>query len=76
MRALGSAILFFALNLIGLGLGPWAIGALSDALEFTYGSDSLRYALLYLIPIMSVWCATHYFLASKTIRVDLANAPR
>ena len=76
MRALGSAILFFALNLIGLGIGPWAIGALSDALVPAYGSDSLRYALLYIIPIMSLWCATHYLLASKSIRLDLANAPR
>ena len=30
MRALASAILFFILNLIGLGLSPWAIGLLSD----------------------------------------------
>ena len=32
MRALASAILFFILNLIGLGMGPWAVGFLSDQL--------------------------------------------
>jgi len=75
MRALASAILFFALNLIGLGLGPWAIGALSDALVASHGIDSLRYALLYLIPPVSVWCAIHYLLASRSIRADLTLAP-
>ncbi|MED5341687.1 MAG: MFS transporter, partial [Pseudomonadota bacterium] len=39
MRALASAILFFILNLIGLGLGPWAIGLLSDLLAPTLGQE-------------------------------------
>ena len=76
MRALGSAILFFVLNIIGLGLGPWVIGALSDHLASTHGSNSLGKALLYVIPVISLWCATHYLLAAKTIRADLAKAPR
>ncbi|KRO71108.1 MAG: MFS transporter, partial [OM182 bacterium BACL3 MAG-120507-bin80] len=37
MRAMASAILFFILNLIGLGMGPSAVGFLSDYLEPTYG---------------------------------------
>ena len=39
MRALASAILFFILNLIGLGLGPWAVGVLSDLLAPTLGQS-------------------------------------
>ena len=39
MRALASAILFFILNLIGLGLGPWSVGLLSDYLEPTHGLE-------------------------------------
>jgi MFS family permease len=46
MRARATAILLFFLNLIGLGLGPWLIGELSDALEPSYGKLSLRYALV------------------------------
>lgn len=45
MRAMASAILFFILNLIGLGLGPWAVGALSDFLREMHGSEQLRLAL-------------------------------
>ena len=44
MRALASAVLFFILNLIGLGLGPLAIGMVSDWLAPTYGVESLRWA--------------------------------
>lgn len=44
MRALSSAVLFLVLNIIGLGLGPYIVGALSDYFTPTYGSESLRYA--------------------------------
>lgn len=75
MRALASAILFFILNLIGLGLGPWAIGLLSDLLAPTLGQESLRQAMLYLLPAMMAWSVVHFYLASRTLKEDLANAP-
>ncbi len=75
MRALSSAVLFFILNMIGLGLGPWFVGLLSDSLASTYGSESLRNAMLYLLPIVSLWSATHFLLAGRTLRADLAAAP-
>ncbi|MEC8697497.1 MAG: MFS transporter [Pseudomonadota bacterium] len=75
MRALASAILFFILNLIGLGLGPWVIGMLSDLLAPTLGQESLRHAMLYLLPAMMTWSVVHFYLASRTLKEDLANAP-
>jgi MFS family permease len=46
MRAMTSAILFLVLNLIGLGLGPWLVGVLSDVLrEMNGGTEQLRLAL-------------------------------
>jgi len=75
MRALASAILFFILNLIGLGLGPFSIGALSDYLQPVEGVQSLRLAMLYLVPIAVAWSAAHFVLASRTLREDLAAAP-
>ncbi|MED6342539.1 MAG: MFS transporter [Pseudomonadota bacterium] len=74
-RALASAILFFILNLIGLGLGPWVIGLLSDLLAPTLGQESLRHAMLYLLPAMMTWSVVHFYLASRTLKEDLANAP-
>lgn len=45
MRAMVSAILFFILNLIGLGLGPLVLGALADIIGHYKGADALREAL-------------------------------
>lgn len=70
MRAVASAIYFLALNLIGMGLGPLVVGVLSDAIAPTYGMDSLRYALLFVAPIMLAWGALHFFLASSYIREE------
>lgn len=75
MRAMSSATFFFILNIIGLGTGPWTVGILSDYLAPTYGIDSLRYAMLYIIPAISVWSVCHFYLAAKTLRGDLAAAP-
>ncbi|MDF1764827.1 MAG: MFS transporter [Gammaproteobacteria bacterium] len=75
MRAMASAILFFILNLIGLGLGPLFIGLLSDYLAPTLGVESLRYAMVYLIPTALFWSSCHFMLAARTLRDDLANAP-
>jgi len=75
MRAMSSAILFFILNIIGLGAGPWTIGMLSDYLEPSLGSDSLRTAMLYVIPAVLVWSSWHFYLASRNLRQDLEAAP-
>lgn len=72
MRSVASAIILFIVNIIGLGLGPLTVGILSDALQPYYGADSLRYALLSLV-FVSLWTATHYFLAGRTLRADLAR---
>jgi predicted MFS family arabinose efflux permease len=71
MRALASAILLFVLNLIGLGLGPVAAGALSDFLKPEYGEMSIRYSLFILAVFGNLWSASHYYFASKTLRNDL-----
>lgn len=74
MRALASAILFFVLNLIGMGMGPFLTGVLSDLLEPSYGDQSLRYALVCLV-FVYIWSGAHYLIACKSLREDLANAP-
>ena len=71
MRALASAILLFVLNLIGLGLGPVAAGALSDYLKPEYGVESIRYSLFILAVFGNLWAAAHYYFASRTLREDL-----
>ena len=46
MRSTASAIYLFILNLIGLGLGTWVIGSISDALTGRFGDEALRYSAM------------------------------
>jgi len=75
MRTLASALLAFIANIIGLGIGPLIIGALSDFLNPSLGAESLRYAMLLIIPIVQFWALTHFFLAARSLRQDMAAAP-
>jgi len=70
MRATSIAIIYMCANLIGLGLGPLATGALSDALRPLLAQDSLRYALLIMCPGY-LWAAWHLLDASKTVTRDV-----
>ncbi|GIS69897.1 MAG: MFS transporter [Gammaproteobacteria bacterium] len=70
MRSVAASINLFVGNIIGLGLGPYAVGAISDALQPIYGGNSLRYALSALA-IISVWSALHFFLGGRCIRDGL-----
>lgn len=73
MRAMSIALTFLFANLIGMGLGPLAAGALSDALSPFSGPDSLRYALLILCPGY-LWAAWHLWRASRTVARDVRAA--
>jgi MFS transporter, Spinster family, sphingosine-1-phosphate transporter len=62
-RAMASAVLLFAQNLIGLGLGPLFFGMLSDGIKPTAGDESVRWvlygaALLGVIPSFFFWRAS------------------
>jgi hypothetical protein len=75
MRAVASAVLLFIINLIGLGAGPQFVGLLSDWLRPTFGVESIRYALLYVVLAGSAWSAVHYVLGARTLRRDLQAGP-
>lgn len=63
MRATMSAIALFAMNLIGGGLGPIAIGQLSDRF-------GLRAAMIMLI-VFVAWASVHYLLGARSYVRDL-----
>lgn len=45
-RAFTGALLLLVFNIIGLGLGPFLTGVLSDVLSTAFGGESLRWALI------------------------------
>lgn len=75
MRALTSAVFFFFINLIGLGLGPLIVGFMSDRLPATSLGSPLATAMLLVGCAASLWGALHYLIASRHIRGDLAASP-
>jgi predicted MFS family arabinose efflux permease len=76
MRAMSSAVLFFILNIIGLGLGPLVVGWVSDMLAGQFGNESIKYSLMSVVFIFNIWCVFHYWMASKTVTADLALVPK
>lgn len=69
-RAMATAIMVFAQNLIGLGLGPLAFGMLSDALKPFAGADSVRW-VLYGAAWLGVFPAWFLWRASRRLKADL-----
>jgi MFS transporter, Spinster family, sphingosine-1-phosphate transporter len=72
MRATSIAIILLFANFLGLGLGPLAAGALSDAFRPLAGEASLRYALLAMCPGY-LWAGWHLWQASRTVTGDLPD---
>lgn len=78
-RALGSALLLLVINLVGLGLGPWLVGALSDVMNNFYlaagdaavsaKAQGLRVALAIMVCI-NLWSFVHYMIAARTLERD------
>ena len=72
MRATASAIFLFINNLIGIGLGTYAIGALSDSLAAQFSDESLRYSILAGTGFYIV-AAALFFLAARWLDQDWEN---
>jgi len=75
MRATTMALMMLLSNLIGMGVGPQAVGMLSDLLRPKVGQDSLRYAML-LMSLIAVWAAYHFWKVGDTIKADLLSVPQ
>ena len=70
-RAMATAVMLFAQNLIGLGLGPLFFGMLSDLFKPMAGAESVQWVLfgaawLGLVPALFFW------LASRRLNIELA----
>ena len=69
MRATASASFLLINNLIGLGVGPFLIGRLSDALKHSYGTEALRYAAV-AVTAFYLLAALLMFLAAPRLRLN------
>jgi MFS family permease len=73
MRAMAAALLIFIISVLGQGLGPQAIGLMSDLFKASAGEDSLRWAMS--VIVLTKFLATWQFaLAGKHLDEDIAAA--
>jgi MFS family permease len=86
MRSVATSLLLFVQTLIGFGIGPWAVGQISDWLRpegmslplfgsVGQGVDSLRWALV-IVGVINVWSAFHYFHGARYLLADLAASQK
>lgn len=77
-RASAAAVFIFCSSMIGTGLGPLVIGALSDLYQARTGQDSLRWALLTVVmidcPLLIGAFARVHQLQRRRLRTDAGAA--
>ena len=69
MRTTASASFLFINNLIGIGLGTYLLGLISDSLSAQFAEESLRYSILAGTGFY-VLAALLYVIASRNLRRD------
>lgn len=72
-RAITASLLLFFVNLVGVGIGPYVVGALSDARLAEHGANSLRFALM-IVPPLFLWAAAHLAIVARALATDLQHA--
>jgi len=73
-RATATAVLLFVANLIGLGLGPLAVGILSDVLSAQGHSeaDAIKWSMMS-FALLAAPCAWLFWSARKTMREEIVS---
>jgi MFS family permease len=72
-RAIAAAVYMLTFNLIGLGLGPLAVGILSDVYAPALGDQSLRWAMCTVL-LVSLGGILAYARAGQSVPADLASS--
>jgi MFS family permease len=72
VRALSLAVMGLLSALVGSGLGPLAVGLLSDRLRPLVGAESLRYSLASMTALI-LWGVLHLHLASRHLRDEFED---
>ena len=73
-RVLSGALLLLVMNLIGLGLGPTFLGAISDYFQPSHPQNSLQLAFYTLIPFYVLAVLLHLSLARVLKREELQGS--
>ena len=70
LRAVGSAAFLFFSTGIGLSLGPFLAGLISDSLTGVVAGNSLGWSLT-ILTLLKLWAGLHFFIAAARLRRDI-----
>jgi predicted MFS family arabinose efflux permease len=73
-RAMASALYLALTNIVGIGLGTWLIGIVSDLYAARYGAASIQHALLATVPGTAVITSLIYVWAARSLIADLPRS--
>jgi MFS family permease len=76
MRAMAAALVAMAFNVVGTGLGPLAVGVMSDVLAPRLGVAAIRYAILVPATIAMLGAAACFARGATHVAAELADAAR
>lgn len=74
-RATATAVLLFVINLVGLGLGPLGVGAISDLLSGPMGlgsAEGVRWSLV-IFTLFGLVASTLFWMAGRTLREETVS---
>lgn len=73
LRATAPAVFMLVITLAGASVGPVYVGAISDLLKPSLGSEALRYALC-TVPMTYLLSVVFLFRALRTVKADMESA--
>jgi predicted MFS family arabinose efflux permease len=74
MRATAVAIQLFMASIIGGGVGPWAVGRMSDQFRPQMGDDGIRWAILIVLACGTLLAGGFYLVTARTLQADVEAA--
>lgn len=74
IRALSTAVFFFILNMIALGLGPTTAGFLSSALTQPFGEGPALQIALSIVSLSMIYGAWMFYIVGKRVNADWSLA--
>ncbi len=72
MRAVAASVLIFFVTLLGMGLGPQAVGVLNDLLAPRHGQEAVRWSLVIVLSFSAIG-ALVLAAGARSVREDLAR---
>lgn len=73
-RSTSAALMLFLMNMLGFGLGPVLVGAVSDSAKAGYADSSLQIGMLALVPFFALTIFAHFMAARAISRRARASA--